>query len=282
MNRWITLMQERFPILWIALLVAGIALSGIALGQGAMKPLPLILSFIGIAFYFALMWLIVEVRDVEKEKIIHPNRPLARGLISKKEAIQIIDILLILFIAYAFIIWPVLHAPAAIAFLAIVLYLWLAHKGFYLGSKLDRHPLLKGVLYQMGIFPVVCYAVAVANPSLAISEQSWTFAVFLFAAFSCYDICTKLNPHAHPVLGTYVHFFGFRRVYYFVAFLLIIAAMNAITLNVAWIAIPVELLVLSAVSVLFFQPSLYRIPDLISGVSVMVHAWAIALKYFFS
>lgn len=277
MNRWIILAQERFPILWIAALVCGISLSGIALGGNKFGILPFALSFIGIAFYFAMMRLIVEVRDVEKDRIAHPERPLARGLISKREAVLMIDLLLMLFVSYGLIVWVLLQATAALLFLTVVIYLWLAHKGFYMGNKIERHPLFKRVLYLIGIFPVAFFAVAAANPAPSLLPMSWSFGVFLFGAMGCYEICTKLDPHAHPILGTLVQFFGFQKVYYMIAFLLILSGMQSFALGVAPLAIPVELLVLAAVSVLFFQQALFKIPDLVSSFSLMVHAWAVAL-----
>ena len=282
MNRWLTFFEERFPILWIAILVCGISLSGLTFGKGEFHLLSFVLSFIGIVFYFAMMRLIKEVRDIEKDKIAHPDRPLARGLISKKEAVQTIDLLILVFIAFGLIVWILLQATAGLAFLVIVAYLWLAHKGFYLRKKIERHPLIKGVLYLAGIFPVACFAIAVANPSLSFSPQSWAFAVFLFGALACYDICTNLDPHAHPILGTYVQYFGFHRVYYMAAAVLILSGIESIFLGVAPLAIPAEVLVLAGLSTLFFQPALFRIPDLMSGISLMVHAWALAIMAAFA
>lgn len=282
MNRWITFLEERFPILWIAFLVCGISLSGLMIAKGELHLMSFVLSFIGIVFYFAMMRLIKEVRDIEKDKIAHPDRPLARGLISKKEAVQTIDLLILIFIAYGLIVGILLGAAPGLAFLTIVLYLWLAHKGFYLRKKIERHPLIKGVFYLAGIFPVASFAIAVANPSLSISPQSWAFAVFLFGALACYDICTTLDPRAHPILGTYVQYFGFHRVYYMAAATLILSGVESIFLGVAPLAIPAEVLVLASLSTLFFQPALYRIPDLMSGISLMVHAWAVALMSAFS
>lgn len=282
MNRWITFFEERFPILWIAVLVCGISLSGLTFGNGEFHLLSFVLSFIGIVFYFAMMRLIKEVRDIEKDKIAHPDRPLARGLISKKEAVQTIDILLLLFIAYGLIVWVLLQATAALAFFAIVFYLWLAHKGFFMRKKIEWHPLIRGVLYLGGILPVAAFAIAVANPSLSLSPQSWAFAVFLFGALACYDICTQLDPRAHPILGTYVQYFGFQRVFYMAAAVLILSGIESFVLGVPYLAIPAEVLVLAALSTLFFQASLFRIPDLMSGISLMVHAWALAVASVFA
>ena len=102
----------------------------------------------------------------------------------------------------------------------------------------------------------------------------------LLGAFFCYEICRKLDPHIHPILGTYVHFYGFRKTFELAAVTLVVSAMGAIGLDLAAILLPVEGVVLITLCLLFFQYSWYRIPELAASLSLLIHVWAVFIKRF--
>lgn len=280
MNPWITYIRERFYLPTFIVLVAGISLSGIFLNGNSFRLLPFVLSFIGIFLFFALMRLMDDVKDLEKDRIAHPDRPLPRGLIKKTMAQSMVDRLQIILFAYSMIIWVVLQEVAGLAYACIAIYLWLMYRDFSAKDWLHRHPLIYGVLLQLFIFPVVFFAVAVVHSNAIILPSTWALASMLFGAFFCYEICRKLDPHTHPVVASYVHFYGFHRTFEIATLTLAISAMSATTLNLALFLLPCELLVLIALALLFFQQKWFKVPEVLAGLSLMLHVWAVVLSYF--
>lgn len=277
MDRWLKFFSERFPLVNSIALVTGISLSGIYLSDRPFHFSPFILSFIGIVFILALMRLMDDVKNLEKDRIAHSNRPLPKGLIKKAEAIRVIETMQMVLFAYSMLVWILLNPSAAICYLIVVSFFWLMYKDFGIKNWLMKRPLAHGLLNQLIIIPIAVFAVSVTHPAHLLSLTTGAFALLLFGASFCYEICNKLNPHIHPVLGTYIHFYGFRFVYNLAAFALIISAMGAIYLGVAYFLIPVEVIVLAALSVLFFQPALFRMPEMMSSLSLMLHAWAVVI-----
>lgn len=280
MNPWLTYIKERFFLPTLIVLVVGISLSGIFLHDHSFKLLPFILSFTGLFFFFALMRLIDDVKDLEKDRIAHPERPLPRGLIKKKTARSMVDQLQMVLFAYSMIVWVLLQETAGLAYACVAIYLWLMDKDFFAGSWLHRHPLIYGVLLQLFIFPVIFFAVAVVRADAIMLPFTWAFAAMLFGAFFCYDICRKLDPHAHPVMASYVHFYGFHRTFEIATLTLAISAMSATTLNLSLLLLPCEFVVLIALALLFFQQRWFKIPEVLASLSLMLHAWAIVLYFF--
>lgn len=278
MNRWLKFFTERFPLVNSAALVAGISLSGIYISGQPFSFLPFILSFIGIVFVLALMRLMDDVKNLEKDRLVHSNRPLPKGLITKHEAILVIETMQMILFAYGLLLWGVLNASAGLSYIIIIAYFWMLYKDFNMRLWLSKNPLIYGLLSNLTIILIAIFAVEVMNPSTLLSSSIWSFALMLFGAFFCYDICSKLNPRVHPALGTYIHFHGFQLVYNIAAIALAVSAMGAVHLGLGYFLIPVEIIVLGALSTLFFQPELFRMPQIMASLSLMLHAWAVAIK----
>ena len=45
------------------------------------------------------------------------------------------------------------------------------------------------------------FAVSAADPEKVLAPSTWAFGAMLLGAFFCYEICRKLDPHIHPILG---------------------------------------------------------------------------------
>lgn len=280
MDRWITFFKERFPLVTMAILVSGLSLSGIYLYGKEFYLLPFIISFGGILFFFALLRLMDEVKDHEKDLIAHRERPLPRGLIKKVEAQAVIQCSTLILFAYSLMIWVFLQQTAALAYALLIIYLWLMYKEFGIGKWLSGRPILYAVLHQLIGFLVAIFVVTVAHPDQALSSNTWAFGLMIVGAFFCYEICRKLDPHAHPILATYVHFYGFRRAFELAAFTLVFSGMGALALGFGSFLIPVEAVVLFSLCLLFFHYAWYRIPEIAASISLLVHVWAVVINRF--
>jgi hypothetical protein len=277
MDRWLKFFTERFPLVNAAALVAGISLSGIYLSERIFLFLPFIFSFIGIVFILALLRLMEDMRNFDKDLVTRSHHPLPKVLITKHEAKLVIKAMQWILFAYGLLLCPLLGITASIIYIFIAAYFWLINKEFGIKQWISSHSMIYGVFKWLIILLIAIYSVAVMQPESIFNARVWSFALLLFGAFFCNDICSKLNPNDHPVLSTYIHHYGFRFVYNFAVIALALSAMGAIYLGLAPFLIPVEFIVLASLSVVFFQPMLFRMPQIMSSLSLMLHAWGLVI-----
>lgn len=277
MQSWSGFFTERFPLVYYAVLIAGISLSGTYIGGRVFHFLPFMLSFIGIALVLAFVHFSGERKQLGRNQIAQARLSLPQNLMQKKEIAFIIRAMQIILLGYGLILWLLLNPLAGLTYLIIILYSWLISQQFGMKSWLSGHPLVYGFLSHLIIPLIALFAVAVISPPTIFSFATWSFAMMLFGAFFCCDLCSQLDPHLHPMLGTYIHFYGFRLVFNLCAMTLGLSAMGSINLGLSALLIPFEALVLTGLAVLFFQPSLFRLPQTLASVSLVLHAWALVI-----
>lgn len=277
MDRWLIYIRERFPLGTMSLLVAGICLSGLYVYGRNFQLIPFVLSFVGVLLFFALLRLMDEVKDFEKDRIAHRERPLPRGLIAKGEAVQIIELGRYILLAYALIIWVFLQSTAALVYVFLILYLWMMYKEFGMGQWLQKRPITYAITHQLSGFLIAIFAVSVATPGKALAPATWAFGLVLVGAFFCYEICRKLDPHAHPILATYMHFYGFKKTFELAVIMLVLSAIGSVGLGLEWLLIPCEVVVLLTLCLLFYQSAWFRIPEFAASISLLIHVWAVFL-----
>src|SRR5687768_1568054 len=84
-GRWLTLLRERAPPPALAFVGLAQSLSASALVRSELAPLWIVISTIGIVGLLVLLRLMDEVKDVAKDRVAHPDRPLPRGLVTVAE-----------------------------------------------------------------------------------------------------------------------------------------------------------------------------------------------------
>ncbi len=280
MNRWMTFLHERFPLATMFIVVGGLSVSGIFLHSKTFVPLSFLLSFMGVFLFLAVLRLMDEVKDFEKDCIAHHERPLPRGLIKKEEAIAMMETMSICLFAYSMILWVFLQGVAALAYVVLVIYSQLMYKEFGIGKWLKGRPILSAISQQLVVFPLAFFLVSVTHPSSIFTASTWSFGLMLFGAFACFDICRKLNPQAHPVLATYMHFYGFRKTFELALVMLALSIMGALTLGYESLLIPFQAIVLVSLCLLFFQSMWYKNAEIAASISLLAHVWAVAIYHF--
>ncbi len=136
-QRWHLFSQERFPILKHIILIVFYTSANalVALYSRSLHPILTykeILCAIVVLFIFFHLRIFDEIKDYRNDLVVHKDRPLARGLISVKEAkcvafgLILAELFLALIISYA----------AFITALFTVLYSLIMYKEFFIGSWL--------------------------------------------------------------------------------------------------------------------------------------------------
>jgi len=279
LSNWTQYIQERFSLVLTPLIVAGISFSGATLYAKSFLFFPTLISFIGMLLLFLLFRLMHDVKNLEKDKIANKDYPLPKGLIKVEEAKKMIELLKYGLAGFALIIWVLINSIGALCYFAILVYLISMYKDFGCPIWFKGKPVLFATLHQLINFLIAIFSVAMTTPQKAFTLKTLGFGLMLYGAFFTYEICKKLNPQSHPILATYRHFYGYRKVFELAVFQLFLTALGAISIHAEFFLIPFELIVFLCLSLLFFQSSFYKVPESAALVSLLLHVWGVFLLW---
>jgi 4-hydroxybenzoate polyprenyltransferase len=273
MARWLKYLNERSPFVPTLILSAGIAASGQAIA-GHWVPTGLVLETVLLIVVFVLLRLMDEVKDLAKDRIAHPERPLPRGLLTVREVERAIFLLMgALFLTAA----GLASAGATLAgvLLAVSLvYLWLMYREFYIGKSLARQPFLYAATHQVIILPLYAIPSAIHSPGLIFDRRLLVYLFSnLFASF-LYEVGRKLDPEAHPILGTYRSMYGTATTFSFMIMLVALAAWvvsNGAARVLLW---TVDALVLLTIILAWQKKKAFKAVEGSAMLSCLIHLWA--------
>jgi len=211
MSRWLRFYVERLPPAVLLLTGGGLALSSQVLAWGRLPvSLNQALGAVALSLVFFLeLRLMDELKDTKKDKVAHPERPIPRGLITPLEARRGIKLGLTVMIGLG-VLAGAFNLPAGLLYLLTALYLWLMFKEFFVGSWLEQRPFLYAISHQVIIIPL-CGSLALLATGPLPPEALMAVVrpgILFVGSFFSYEICRKLDPGAHPVLGTYRSEYG--------------------------------------------------------------------------
>lgn len=278
MAAWIIYLKERFPLSVHVLLVSGLALAGIYLGDGGFSPAPFGFSFIGVFIFFALLRLMDEVKDYDVDQLAHPERPLPIGLLQLDQVKKVIRWVTISMIAYALTMALIVNPLAGACYLLVTLYLWLMYCEFGISAWLTDRPVIYALSHQLILLFVCYFTVLVSQPNLLKELPPFYYSLMVMGAFFSYEVCRKLDPKAHPLLKTYLSLHGTTGVS-----TLVIAA-NLVALTGAWgldllnLMMPLEGFVIASLALLWFKPGTYKFVEGIAALSLIGHIWSIPIS----
>lgn len=210
MKNWFIFIRERFPLLKHIFLIVVFfrANAFIAFGSFQQMEWKWGLSFLVVLLSFFHLRIFDEIKDYETDLIIHPERALARGLISVREAktvsFTLCGIELILALG--------LGLPAFLAASCFVLYSLLMYKEFFVGSWL-RPKLATYALTHTVVSGWLALFIFSAVTGQYFWEISQSFAFFVFANWMVFNIFefgrkTFGKEEENPLIESYSKKFG--------------------------------------------------------------------------
>jgi len=283
-----TFIMERVPIIVYAELVAGMVLSGVFVGAKKFDSTAFGVGF-GIGMLFnVLLRFMDEAKDVEKDKKGHPERPLPRGLVSIDAVTRVIYVMYTALIgACVGCFW--LNTAAGVSACVVTVYLWLMYVEFWIPELLDRSPLLVAITHQAIIFPMAVFVCCVANGEAHLQAETYLLGLVLLGSMLTYEVCRKLDPKAHVVLGTYLVAYGPCGVFAMVAFATLMDVGGAVGLalkfNLLWPAVmlgPAPVLVLLSLTLLFLAGNpgkSHKLVEIMSVLSLLFQWYAIPIGF---
>lgn len=269
-------LKERFSFLFFLLVSIGIILSSSILIQKYPPGLMVLLVMALMLFFFELR-LMDEAKDRAKDQIAYPERPLSRGVFTIYDLERVIGLLEVIQIAFAALFWFLSGSLAGFIFLLMAVYSWHHYKNFYLGS-LENWPYFNALTTQLVYLLPPLFVIAALNKGEIFFPEAFQLALLFFASFAASDVCRKLNPKAHPVLLTFIHYVGFRKSFLYTAFFLVVAALAALNLKVGFILWPIQIAVLLSLIAVFLDSTRYTLAEKAGVILLLATTYALPFK----
>jgi hypothetical protein len=279
-SRWGIYLKERFPLIPNLIAAWGMVYSAalLALPHGTAIPkVPFALALIGGVIFLAQIRFMDELKDIEKDKIAHPTRPLPRGLFTPAEFAKFIQLFQILMFVTAALAAVILNLTAGLFFAFGTVYLYLMYKEFFCGSWLSERPILYALTHQIIIVPMLGFGFTVFAPESYQSRAFVWYSVLLVTAFFTFEVGRKLDPNAHPLLRTYLYTYGKVKTALLLAALLIVFSISAYFLGLSAL---IGFSAISLVSLIFIwkAPSKFKWIEGIIMLLFLASLWAIPVK----
>jgi 4-hydroxybenzoate polyprenyltransferase len=199
---WRTLLRERAPLPAMLALGAAQALSSWAVSRVAFRMAPLVAGTLGIAALLVLLRLMDEVKDIAKDRVAHPERPLPRGLLTEAAVRRAITGGTIVLLIASGIVAATFGAAPAVAAFAGLGWAGLMYREFGAPRVLARNAFAYGLTHQLVLLPMYAFTVLLWSPG-ATAPSVWWALGGVGAGFA-FEIARKLDPEALPILGTYL------------------------------------------------------------------------------
>jgi len=279
MARWLTYVNERFPLPTYLILTGAMCWSGAALFKvdPLSTPIQSGLSMAGLLLFFFELRLMDEWKDFEKDKVAHPERPLPRGLIEPTEVRMAIALGLIAMLTLAGTLAFLQHPEAALIYLGTTVYLALMYREFFVGKWLSSFPFLYGFTHQIILIPLMAFPVAIYHGQGWLQMQSIELGITVLGAFFTYELCRKLNPRAHPVLNTYPQVYGRGGTFFRISLTTSIALLGSSLLRLELVSVLPLLLTWIAALVWVFKPKSFKMVEALATLSLLIHLASIPL-----
>ena len=281
MTKWLRYFKERYPLAIYSILSIGFSLSSNYMFLNHFVVFPFILSLFGTLLFFFELRLMDELKDYEKDKIAHPNRPLPRGLLTTNQVEKTIKNILGAMIGFSLLLSMVLNVYAGIYYFSLTMYLFLMYKEFFIPKWLNNKILIYAISHQLILILLCAFAVSCFSPDLVFSEKSFYYSFLVLFSFFAYEVCRKLNPNAHPVLKTYLHVFGVKKTLILVSVLsmgsIIILLFKASPCSL--ILIGSSLCLILSTGALLVNKNIYKLTEAVASISLLLHIWSGVLDY---
>lgn len=280
-KKWLTYLQERSPLAALGFISSGIVLSSMAYVEDFGSSLFLIGLFFN-TLLFIQMRLGDEIKDLDKDRIMHPSRPLPRGLLQVDEVMKAKVIILVLLLISSLVISVIYSWQGGLALGISTVFAWLMFKEFYMGKALNKEPMLYALTHQIIVFPIHAWFALTINKELLHNSSFQGWLIANFGASFTFEICRKLDPKAHELAQTYAHHYGKKTTALLTAIFMTISAygvQKAGFENAAW---PVLFLLLISLILWVVRSKFYKVAAAFSTLSSIIILWSPAVKWLIS
>ncbi len=280
-KKWFIYLQERSPLVALGFISSGIILSSMAYVK-EFNPSLFLIGLILNTLLFIQMRLGDEIKDLHKDKIMHPMRPLPRGLLTVAEVMNA-KICILGFLSIMSLVIALIYSwEGGLALGISTIFAWLMFKEFYIGKALNQEPMIYALTHQFIVFPIHAWTALAIDSELINNSYFQGWLIANFGASFTFEICRKLDPSAHKLAQTYAQHYGRKLTSILTTIFIAISAYGVQKANFEIASWPLLLLLLISLIVWVIKPKAFKITALLSTLSSIVILWAPAVKWLIS
>ena len=275
---YFSFVRERGQLVPNIILSLGISLSAFALSGGEFSVPKLVISFVALFAFILELRFMDEIKDFEKDKVAHPDRPLPRGSMTVKGIKRLIlsNGILLCGIAVLVSLYSLLSGAA---FAITIIWLILMYKEFFFGEKLQQFPLVYAITHQVVIFPVIVFAVSLFGEALGLTTSMLAYGSIMFGGFFSFEVGRKLDPEAPAILKTYLGEYGKGKTSVLIAVLLLFPLGGALLLDMfLWVLIP-TIIILLVLPLILKAPQKYESVEGVIALNLIYNSWFLFIAY---
>ena len=226
-----------------------------------------------------------DVKDFELDKVVHPERPLPRGLLRYDHVCSVIRVTLGSLLLLAGVTALRFNVQVGALFAAQVVYAALMYVEFFLGKWFEEWVFLYALTHQFNIYIGAFFLAALSGGEWYGGSGFWIGSL-AFSGFFTYEVCRKLDPSLPRRKGTYLIVYGKYLTFLILYFTISVGAGAAEAMAFNWFLWPIQLLMVTSVIGHFRlppeqkQPKRHKIVELLSVVYMLVHFWAGAIDHY--
>lgn len=279
MSAYKVFIKERLPVIPNLILAAGLMLSAYSVMEVESNLAATILGALALFTFVSELRFMDELKDVAKDKVANPDRPLPRGAIQESQVNKLIigtGALLCLFSA----LLAALFSPQAGGLLGVAtVWLYLMYKEFFVGDWLSKKPLLYAITHQIVIFPLCLFALSLYGEVDLMGAKALSFGLVVLSAFFTFEVGRKLDPKADKILGTYLIAYGAPKTLSIIIALQVIAVIAALQLSALWWTLAPAILVLLTLPKVITKPEKYKDVEGVISLNLIYIVWMMAIKH---
>lgn len=280
-KNWFIYLQERSPLAALGFISSGIVLSSMAY----VREFNLLLFVIGLilsTLLFIQMRLGDEIKDLDKDKIMHPERPLPRGLLTVSAVMKAKIFILIFLLSMSLVISLLYSWEGGLTLGISTVFAWLMFKEFYMSKALNQDPMVYALSHQIIVFPIHAWVALALDSKLIYNGHFQGWLIANFGASFTFEICRKLDPSAHKLAQTYAQHYGRPVTAALTTIFIAISAYGVQLANFEGVSWPLLALLLLTLGIWVIKPNTYKLAATFSTLSSIIILWAPAFKWLIS
>lgn len=279
MENYLTFIKERVPVVANLILALGLIFS-----VGALNSTYLDFSdafFIGMtlmAFIIELRFM-DEIKDFEKDKVAHPDRPLPRGLVTPRQVMNLIYLTFFILTVCTGLSFVLYGTMAGGFLLTTIFWMILMYKEFFMEKTLGKSPIIYAITHQVIIVPVCLFAISIPFSNLVFTQKSLGFCLLVLSSFFTFEVGRKMDPNAHPILGTYLIYYKKALTNLLITVLAGVGVLGCYYLDIFWWGfIPFILTVLTQARI-WFQTERFKDLEGMIALNLIYNMWVVAIAW---
>lgn len=218
-----------------------------------------------------------ELKDYEKDKVAHPDRPLPRGLVTVGQVQKLMIagfVVLLSFLIPSFTIYGTITA-ALLA--SVCVWLFLMYKEFFCEEVLAKSPIVYAITHQLIIVPLILFVTTVLEGEFIILPEFIGLAFIALSSFFTYEVGRKMDPNADKILGTYLVHYGKNKTHILITILASMSVIGGYLIGMFWYTfIPFILIVLTQLRA-YKNEKIFDQLEGIIALTLIYNMWFIAI-----